>query len=223
MKQWWSQIGKWREEKCLDYTADGKIIEPQQIVEAVYKATHGDAIIATDVGQHQMFAALYYKFDEPRHLLTSGGLGTMGYGFPAAVGAKVGCPDKEVCLFTGDGSFQMNVQELSTCLEFNIPIKIFIFDNHTLGMVRQWQKMFYRGHISSTNLNSNPDFVALAKAYGHEGIRVTDPKELDAAVEKALSMKDKLVIVDIACDTDAKVLPMQQMGGSMSDMFLGEE
>ena len=223
MKQWWSQIGKWREEKCLDYTADGKIIEPQQIVEAVYKATHGDAIIATDVGQHQMFAALYYKFDEPRHLLTSGGLGTMGYGFPAAVGAKVGCPDKEVCLFTGDGSFQMNVQELSTCLEFNIPIKIFIFDNHTLGMVRQWQKMFYRGHISSTNLNSNPDFVALAKAYGHEGFRVTDPKELDAAVEKALSMKDKLVIVDIACDTDAKVLPMQQMGGSMSDMFLGEE
>lgn len=223
MKQWWTQIGKWREDKCLDYASDGKIIQPQQIVESVYKATHGEAIIATDVGQHQMFAALYYKFDEPRHLLTSGGLGTMGYGFPAAVGAKIGCPDKEVCLFTGDGSFQMNVQELSTCLEFNIPIKIFIFDNHTLGMVRQWQKMFYRGHISSTNLNSNPDFVALAKAYGHEGIRVTDPKELDAAVEKALSMKDKLVIVDIACDTDAKVLPMQQMGGSMSDMFLGEE
>lgn len=223
MKQWWTQIGKWREGKCLDYASDGKIIQPQQIVESVYKATHGEAIIATDVGQHQMFAALYYKFDEPRHLLTSGGLGTMGYGFPAAVGAKIGCPDKEVCLFTGDGSFQMNVQELSTCLEFNIPIKIFIFDNHTLGMVRQWQKMFYRGHISSTNLNSNPDFVALAKAYGHEGIRVTDPKELDAAVEKALSMKDKLVIVDIACDTDAKVLPMQQMGGSMSDMFLGEE
>lgn len=223
MKQWWTQIGKWREDKCLDYETDGKIIQPQQIVEAVYKATHGEAIIATDVGQHQMFTALYYKFDEPRHLLTSGGLGTMGYGFPAAVGAKIGCPDKEVCLFTGDGSFQMNVQELSTCLEFNIPIKIFIFDNHTLGMVRQWQKMFYRGHISSTNLNSNPDFVALAKAYGHEGFRVTDPKELDAAVEKALSMKDKLVIVDIACDTDAKVLPMQQMGGSMSDMFLGEE
>ena len=117
----------------------------------------------------------------------------------------------------------MNIQELSTCLEFNIPLKIFIFDNSTLGMVRQWQKMFYRGHISSTNLNSNPDFVALAKAYGHEGFRVTDPKDLDAAVNKALSMKDKLVIVDIVCNTDAKVLPMQQMGGSMSDMFLGEE
>jgi acetolactate synthase-1/2/3 large subunit len=223
MKQWWAQIGKWREDKCLEYETDGKLIQPQQIVEAVYKATKGEAIIATDVGQHQMFTALYYKFDEPRHLLTSGGLGTMGYGFPAAVGAKIGCPDKDVCLFTGDGSFQMNVQELSTCLEFNIPIKIFIFDNCTLGMVRQWQKMFYRGHISSTNLNSNPDFVALAKAYGHEGFRVTDPKDLDAAVNKALSMKDKLVIVDIVCNTDAKVLPMQQMGGSMSDMFLGEE
>ncbi|MBQ3678946.1 MAG: biosynthetic-type acetolactate synthase large subunit [Succinivibrio sp.] len=223
MKHWWDQINKWREDNCLDYEKDSKLIQPQEIVEAVYKATNGEAIIATDVGQHQMFTALYYKFNEPRHLLTSGGLGTMGYGFPAAVGAKIGCPDQEVCLFTGDGSFQMNIQELSTCLEFNIPLKIFIFDNSTLGMVRQWQKMFYRGHISSTNLNSNPDFVALAKAYGHEGFRVTDPKELDSAVKKALSMKDKLVIVDIVCNTDAKVLPMQQMGGSMSDMFLGEE
>ena len=223
MKHWWEQINKWREDNCLDYEKDSKLIQPQEIVEAVYKATNGEAIIATDVGQHQMFTALYYKFNEPRHLLTSGGLGTMGYGFPAAVGAKIGCPDKEVCLFTGDGSFQMNIQELSTCLEYNIPLKIFIFDNSTLGMVRQWQKMFYRGHISSTNLNSNPDFVALAKAYGHEGFRVTDPKDLDSAVKKALSMKDKLVIVDIVCNTDAKVLPMQQMGGSMSDMFLGEE
>jgi acetolactate synthase-1/2/3 large subunit len=223
MKHWWDQINKWREDNCLDYEKDSKLIQPQEIVEAVYKATNGEAIIATDVGQHQMFTALYYKFNEPRHLLTSGGLGTMGYGFPAAVGAKIGCPDKEVCLFTGDGSFQMNIQELSTCLEFNIPLKIFIFDNSTLGMVRQWQKMFYRGHISSTNLNSNPDFVALAKAYGHEGFRVTDPKDLDSAVKKALSMKDKLVIVDIVCNTDAKVLPMQQMGGRMSDMFLGEE
>lgn len=223
MKHWWDQINKWREDNCLDYEKDSKLIQPQEIVEAVYKATNGEAIIATDVGQHQMFTALYYKFNEPRHLLTSGGLGTMGYGFPAAVGAKIGCPDQEVCLFTGDGSFQMNIQELSTCLEFNIPLKIFIFDNSTLGMVRQWQKMFYRGHISSTNLNSNPDFVALAKAYGHEGFRVTDPKDLDSAVKKALSMKDKLVIVDIVCNTDAKVLPMQQMGGSMSDMFLVEE
>ena len=223
MASWWKQVERWRAINCLGYRTDDNLIQPQQIIEAVYKATDGKAIIATDVGQHQMFTALYYKFDEPRHLLTSGGLGTMGYGFPAAVGAQVGCPDKQVCLFTGDGSFQMNIQELSTCLEFNIPVKIFILDNSTLGMVRQWQRMFYKGHISSTNLNSNPDFVALAKAYGHEGMRVTDPKELDSAVAKALSMKDKLVIVDIACNTDAKVLPMQQAGGSMSDMFLNEE
>ena len=223
MKQWWAEIEKWRHIDCLNYRHDENLIQPQEIIEAVYKATDGKAIIATDVGQHQMFTALYYKFDEPRHLLTSGGLGTMGYGFPAAIGAKVGEPDKEVCLFTGDGSFQMNIQELSTCLEFGIPLKIFILDNHTLGMVRQWQKMFYHGHISSTNLNSNPDFIALAKAYGHEGIRIEDPKDLEAGVKKALAMKDKLVIVDIVCNTDAKVLPMQQMGGSMSDMFLNED
>ncbi len=223
LKQWWSQIDKWRETDCLKYEKSKDLIEPQEIIEAVYEATEGKAIVATDVGQHQMFSALYYKFEEPRHFLTSGGLGTMGYGFPAALGAKIGCPDKEVVLFTGDGSFQMNIQELSTALEFNIPIKIFILDNCTLGMVRQWQKMFYKGNISSTNLNFNPDFVAVAKAYGHEGFRVEKRSELMDTVKKALSMKDKLVIVDIACNTDAKVLPMQQMGGSMSDMFLNED
>lgn len=223
MASWWNEIEKWRQVNCLSYRKDPELIQPQEIIEAVRRATDGKAIIATDVGQHQMFTALYYKFEEPRQFLTSGGLGTMGYGFPAAIGAKVGCPDTDVCLFTGDGSFQMNIQELSTCLEFGIPVKIFILDNHTLGMVRQWQRMFYKGHISSTNLNSNPDFVALAKAYGHEGFRVTDPKELDAAVAKALSMKDRLVIVDIVCNTDAKVLPMQQGGGNMADMFLSED
>ena len=223
LKAWWGQISKWRESNCLKYEKNKDLIEPQEIIEAVYEATQGKAIVATDVGQHQMFTALYYRFDEPRHFLTSGGLGTMGYGFPAALGAKIGCPDKEVVLFTGDGSFQMNIQELSTALEFNIPIKIFILDNCTLGMVRQWQKMFYNGNISSTNLNFNPDFVAVAKAYGHEAFRVEKRSELMDTVKKALSMKDRLVIVDIACNTDAKVLPMQHMGGSMSDMFLNEE
>ncbi len=223
LKTWWAEIAKWRHIDCLNYAKNDTLIQPQEIIEAVYKATNGKAIIATDVGQHQMFTALYYKFDEPRKLLTSGGLGTMGYGFPAAIGAAVGNPDSTVCLFTGDGSFQMNIQELSTCLEYGLPIKIFILDNSTLGMVRQWQRMFYKGHISSTNLNYNPDFVALAKSYGHEGIKVTSPKDLDGAIEKALAMKDKLVIVDIACNTDAKVLPMQQGGGSMSDMFLSED
>lgn len=222
MDEWWAQIEKWRAVKCLSYKTNDELIKPQQVIEAVYKATGGKAVIATDVGQHQMFTALYYPFDEPRKFLTSGGLGTMGYGFPAATGAKVAAPDACVCLITGDGSFQMNIQELSTCLEFNVPVKIFILDNHTLGMVRQWQTMFYGGRISSTNLNYNPDFVAVAKAYGHEGIFVEKPSELEAAVEKALSMKDKLVIVDILCDTNEKVLPMQQFGGAMGDMFLAD-
>ena len=223
LEKWWSQINVWRQKKCLAYKKDKNLCQPQEVIEAVYKATDGKAIIATDVGQHQMFTALYYLFDNPRQFLTSGGLGTMGYGFPAAVGAKVAKPDEEVCLITGDGSFQMNIQELSTCFEFNIPVKIFILDNHTLGMVRQWQKLFYGGRISSTNLNYNPDFVALAKAYGHEAILVEKPCELDDAVKKALSMKDKLVIVDVLCNTDAKVMPMQQPKGGMADMFLAEE
>ena len=223
LEKWWAQIEIWRQKKCLAYKKNKDLCQPQEVIEAVYKATNGKAIIATDVGQHQMFTALYYPFDNPRQFLTSGGLGTMGYGFPAAVGAKVAKPDEEVCLITGDGSFQMNIQELSTCFEFNIPVKIFILDNHTLGMVRQWQKLFYGGRISSTNLNYNPDFVALAKAYGHEAILVEKPEELDAAVKKALSMKDKLVIVDVLCNTDAKVMPMQQPKGGMADMFLAEE
>ncbi len=223
LDDWWKQINKWRESDSLRYKHDPKLIQPQEVVETLYKVTKGKAIVSTDVGQHQMFVAQFYKFDEPRHLLTSGGLGTMGYGFPAALGAKIGMPNKDVCLITGDGSFQMNIQELSTCLEFNIPLKIFIIDNHTLGMVRQWQQLFYKGRISSTNLNSNPDFVALAKAYGHEGFKIEDPKDLEAGIAKAMAMKDKLVVVDIVCNIDAMVLPMQQMRGGMADMFLSED
>lgn len=170
-----------------------------------------------------MFTALYYPFDKPRTFLSSGGLGTMGYGFPAAIGAKIAKPQEDVVLITGDGSFQMNIQELSTCLQYNVPVKIFIIDNHTLGMVRQWQKLFYEGRISQTNLDFNPDFVNLAKAYGHEGFRVDKREDLQSTIDKVMAMKDKLVVVDILCDIDASVLPMQKMQGSMSDMLLNNE
>ncbi len=223
MDYWWKEISRWRSTDCLVYAKDPKLMKPQQIIEAIYKATGGDAVIVTDVGQHQMFSAQYYKFDKPRSFLSSGGLGTMGYGFPAAIGAWVGERERPICLITGDGSFQMNIQELSTCKQFHIPVKIFLLDNHTLGMVHQWQMMFYRGRISWTDLNDNPDFVAVAKAYGHEGIYEDDPARLDEAVERTLAMKDKLVICDLRCDTEAKVMPMQQMGGSMSDMFISGE
>lgn len=223
MDLWWGEIEKWRATNCLAYATDDKMMKPQQIIEAIYKETNGDAIIVTDVGQHQMFSAQYYKFDKPRSFLSSGGLGTMGYGFPAAIGAWVGERNRPVCLITGDGSFQMNIQELSTCRQFHIPVKIFILDNHTLGMVHQWQMMFYRGRISWTDLNDNPDFVAVAKAYGHQGMYVDKPSDLNDAIKKTLSMKDELVICDLRCETEAKVMPMQQMGGSMSDMFLSGE
>ena len=223
LSEWWKQIEAWRGRHCLSYHSHGETIAPQAIVEAIYKFTQGEAIITTDVGQHQMFAALYYHYHHPRTFITSGGLGTMGFGFPAGAGAKLGCPGREVCVLTGDGSIQMNIQELGTCFEYHIPLKIFIFNNHTLGMVRQWQQLFYKGRISATNLDYNPDFVALARAYGHEGLRVTKPEELEGAVQQALAMHDRLVLVDIVCDIDAHVLPMQQPRGSMADMFLSED
>lgn len=218
---WWEEIEQLRKSAAFTYKQAPDVCHPAHVIEAIYNATKGNhTIVATDVGQHQMFTALHYPVDEPRTLLTSGGLGTMGYGFPAAIGAKIALPEREVILITGDGSIQMNIQELSTCLEYNVPVKIFIIDNHTLGMVRQWQTLFYKKNISSTNLDFNPDFVALAKAYGHEGLRVGKPEELESTIAKALSMKDKLVVVDIMCDIDSQVLPMQKTAGAMDEMML---
>lgn len=221
LQPWWDYITGLKQFNCLSYKKSEDICHPAQVIEAICKATKGrDVIIATDVGQHQMFTALYYDFEKPRTFLTSGGLGTMGYGFPAAIGAKIAKRDTEVILITGDGSFQMNIQELSTCLEYGVPVKIFILDNHTLGMVRQWQNMFYQGRITQTNLNYNPDFVKVAQAYGHKGFVVGKPSELESTIEKALAMKDDLVVVDVICETAANVLPMQKTAGSMDEMVL---
>lgn len=220
---WWDEINTYRAKNSLAYQKSQDKIMPQQVIEAVYKATQGQAIVTTDVGQHQMFTAQFYKFDSPRQFITSGGLGTMGFGFPAACGAKVAFPDRDVICFTGDGSFQMNMQELSTCKQYHIPVKIFILDNHTLGMVRQWQSLFYHQRYSQTDLTFNPDFEKLADAFGHKALKVSDPAKLDEVVQQALSMKDDLVIVDVLVDTDAKVFPMQKVGGSMADMILKEE
>lgn len=221
LQPWWDYITGLKQFNCLTYKKSEDICHPAQVIEAICKATKGrDVIVATDVGQHQMFTALYYDFEKPRTFLTSGGLGTMGYGFPAAIGAKIAKRDTEVILITGDGSFQMNIQELSTCLEYGVPVKVFILDNHTLGMVRQWQNMFYQGRITQTNLNYNPDFVKVAQAYGHKGFVVGKPSELESTIEKALAMKDDLVVVDVICETAANVLPMQKTAGSMDEMVL---
>lgn len=221
LQPWWEYINKFKEVDGLKYHKEKGICHPAEVVETIYKACKGkNVIISTDVGQHQMFTALYYKFEKPRTFITSGGVGTMGFGFPAAIGAWFGNQDTEVVLITGDGSFQMNIQELSTCLEYNVPVKVFIIDNHTLGMVRQWQTLFYQGRITSTNLNHNPDFVKVAEAYGHSGFMVGKPEELEETVNKALAMKDKLVVVDVICNTCSQVLPMQKTAGAMDEMIL---
>ncbi|ART80213.1 acetolactate synthase 3 large subunit [Oceanisphaera avium] len=222
MSDWWAQINEWRAKKCLDYAKSEQYIKPQQVIESVYRITEGKAIVSSDVGQHQMFAALYYPFDKPRQWINSGGLGTMGFGLPAAMGAQMACPDAISICVTGDGSIQMNIQELSTCMQYNLPVKIISLNNHSLGMVKQWQKMFYEGRESHSYMDSLPDFVKLAESYGHVGIRVSDPKELDAALEKCFAMKDKLVFMDILIDPEEHVYPMQIKTGAMDDMYLSK-
>ncbi len=222
LADWWEQIDGWRAQRCLNYKTETAVIKPQQVIEALYKVTDGNAIVASDVGQHQMFAALYYPFNRPRQWINSGGLGTMGFGFPAAMGAKLACPDQVVCCVTGDGSIQMNIQELSTCLQYGIPVKIIALNNRSLGMVKQWQKMFYGGRQSHSYMDSLPDFVKLAEAYGHVGIRVDHPDDLEGALEQCFALKDRLVFMDIAVDPDEHVYPMQIKFGAMNEMWLSK-
>lgn len=223
LESWWKQINEWRAYHGLRYKTDGKMIKPQQVVETLYKVTNGDAIITSDVGQHQMFAAQYYKFKKPRQWLNSGGLGTMGFGLPAAMGALIAYPNDVVACVTGEGSIQMNIQELSTCFQYQLPVKIININNQALGMVRQWQDMQYSGrHSSSTYEESLPDFIKLAEAYGHVGIKVTQLEDLEKAMRECFAMKDKLVFMDIYVDSNEHVYPMHIKDGAMKDMWLSK-
>ena len=223
LAEWWAQIEGWRKQDSLRVTpsADGITIKPQEAVQAVFRASKGAAYVTTDVGQHQMFAALYYPFDEPRKWINSGGLGTMGFGLPAAMGVQMAFPDALVCCITGEGSIQMNIQELSTCAQYGLPIKIININNRSLGMVKQWQDMQYEGRHSDSYMESLPDFVKLAEAYGHVGIKVERLADLDAALEQAFALQDRLVFVDVIVDRDEHVYPMHVApNGSMRDMWL---
>ena len=221
---WNNEILNWREthglnHDLLDKKFHQKQILPQQVIQSLYKSTNGKAFITSDVGQHQMFAAQYYKFDEPRKWINSGGLGTMGFGLPSAMGVKFAFPDEDVVCVTGEGSIQMCIQELSTCMQYGLPVKIINLNNRALGMVKQWQDMQYGGRYSSILYeDSLPDFVKLAESYGHVGIKVEDISELEERMDECISMKDKLVFMDVYVDPDEHVYPMLEAGGNMSEM-----
>ena len=223
ISEWWSEIDGWRDRQCLKYRMDQEIM-PQYVIEKLWEVTGGKAIVASDVGQHQMWAAQYYRFDEPRRWLNSGGLGTMGVGLPYAMGAAIGNPDKQVACITGDGSIQMCIQELSTAKQYGLPIKILCLNNRFLGMVRQWQEMFYDGRYSHTYMDSLPDFVKLAEAYGHVGIRIERPEEVEPALKKAfIEHKNETVFFDIRTSREANVFPMVAAGKGLSEIILAED
>ncbi|EGQ8515758.1 TPA: acetolactate synthase 3 large subunit [Vibrio parahaemolyticus] len=222
ISKWWDDIQVWRDRQCLAYETSSERIKPQQVIETLHKLTNGDAYVASDVGQHQMFAALYYPFNQPRRWINSGGLGTMGFGLPAGMGVKFAMPEEEVVVVTGDGSIQMNIQELSTAMQYDIPVKIINLNNRFLGMVKQWQDIIYQGRHSNSYMSSVPDFAAIAEAYGHVGIRIETPDQLEEGLQKALDMKDRLVFVDINVDETEHVYPMQIKGEGMDKMWLSK-
>ena len=219
-KQWWAMINQWRDDSVVKYDPSDEVIKPQAVIEALYRISKGDAYVTSDVGQHQMFTAQYYPFDKPRRWINSGGAGTMGFGLPAAMGVKTAFPDAQVICVTGDGSIQMNIQELSTCLQYDFNVKIISLNNRSLGMVRQWQDMLYEKRHSHSYMDSLPDFVKLAEAYEHVGIRIEKMSELESSLEYALSLKDRLVFVDIVIDENEHVYPMQIKFGAVDDMWI---
>ena len=224
LQAWWSQIGQWRGRECLKYRESSEVIKPQMVVETLHRLTRGtDAYITSDVGQHQMWAAQYYGFDEPRRWINSGGLGTMGVGLPYAMGIKLAKPDADVFCITGEGSIQMCIQELSTCLQYGTPVKVLSLNNRYLGMVRQWQQLDYGGRYSHSYMDALPDFVKLAEAYGHVGLKIESPADVEPALKEAIRLKDRTVFLDIRTDPTENVWPMVQAGKGISEMLLGSE
>jgi acetolactate synthase-1/2/3 large subunit len=225
LNAWWTQIELWRSKNCLKYNQSGAIIKPQYVVEKLWEVTKGDAYITSDVGQHQMWAAQYYKFDKPRRWINSGGLGTMGVGLPYAMGVQLAFPDAQVACITGESSIQMCIQELSTCKQYRIPLKVVTLNNRYMGMVRQWQEFFYGSRYAESYMESLPDFVKLAEAYGHVGIRIDKPEDVEAALKEAFSpaLKERLVFMDFQTDQTENVFPMVAGGKGLSEMILAEE
>jgi len=220
---WWEQINEWRKKDCLKYDEASQIVKPQYVVQKLYELTGGDAFITSDVGQHQMWAAQFYKFDKPRRWINSGGLGTMGVGLPYAMGIKKAFPDTDVFAITGEGSIQMCIQELSTCKQYNTPVKIVSLNNRYLGMVRQWQELTYNKRYSSSYMDSLPDFVKLAEAYGHVGMLIEKKSDVEGALKEAIRLKDRTVFMDFQTDPEENVWPMVQAGKGITEMLLGSE
>jgi len=223
LKDWWKQIDAWRARDCLKYDRNSPIIKPQYVVEKLYEVTHGDAIITSDVGQHQMWAAQYYKFDKPRRWLNSGGLGTMGFGLPAAMGAQMAFPEATVACVTGEASIQMCIQELSTCKQYHLPVKIVNLNNRYLGMVRQWQQILHGNRYSESYMDALPDFVKLAESYGHVGFKIENPADVEPILREAFALKDRVVFMDFITDQTENVFPMVKAGKGLSEMLLGSE
>ena len=225
LNAWWTQIELWRSKNCLKYNRSSPIIKPQYVVEKLWEVTKGDAFVTSDVGQHQMWAAQYYKFDKPRRWINSGGLGTMGVGLPYAMGVQLAFPDAQVACITGESSIQMNIQELSTCKQYRIPVKVITLNNRYMGMVRQWQEFFYGSRYAESYMESLPDFVKLAESYGHVGMRIDKPEDVEAALKEAFSpaLKERMVFMDFQTDQTENVFPMVEGGKGLSEMILAEE
>jgi acetolactate synthase-1/2/3 large subunit len=217
---WWRQIDEWRGLDCLRFDSDSDIIKPQFVVQKLYEVTNGEAFVTSDVGQHQMWAAQYYKFAKPRRWINSGGLGTMGFGLPSAMGVQLANPDATVACVTGEASIQMCIQELSTCKQYHVPVKIINLNNRYLGMVRQWQEFFYGNRYSESYMDALPDFVKLAESYGHVGIRVEKPGDVEGALREAMKLKERLVFLDFLTDQKENVFPMVQNGRGLNQMDL---